>query len=317
MDNLDFFGCAFNVLPEHICVINRVGDIQFVNQSWIDFELNNTSSNHPTDWHKINYFKVCEDSVKDSGDAVSQLLSGIKSVASRELSKFTFEYPCHSPDTQQWFLLNCFPFSYKQNTFTLLQHVNITEKKKADINCNIDELTGVGNRRAFNEFFENEWLRCIRSGFPMSIIMVDIDDFKAFNDTYGHVKGDSCLKVISNELKQLVNRPTDMFCRYGGEEFIYVLGNTTSKQATDICTKVHQTLKKLNINNNPIKQSSHVTVSIGLACIHPQNLADKNNLIELADKYLYKAKTQGKNTTRHHFCESKTCSPKNCNYLTK
>jgi len=316
MDSKDFFSSAFNVLPEHICVINNVGDIQFVNQSWIDFEINNSSSS-PTKWYKVNYFKVCENSIRNSKDDISHLLSGIKSVANSELSKFTFEYPCHSPDTQRWFLLNCLPFNYNHNTYTLLQHVNITEKKKADINSNIDALTAVGNRRAFNEFFESEWLRCVRYGFPMSIIMIDIDDFKAFNDTYGHVKGDWCLKVISNELNKLANRPTDIFCRYGGEEFIYVLGNTTSKQAEDICIKIHQTLKELNINNEAITKSSYVTVSIGLACTYPQNLTDKNNLIEFADKYLYDAKGQGKNTTRQHCCKTETCSPENCCYLTK
>lgn len=145
--------------------------------------------------------------------------------------------------------------------------------------------------------------------------MLDIDDFKAFNDTYGHVEGDACLKVISNELKKLVNRPTDMFCRFGGEEFIYVLGNTTSKQAVDICHKVHQVLKDLQIKHETLEKSSYVTVSIGLACTHPQNLTARNNLIELADKYLYGAKTQGKNTTRYHVCQSETCSPENCRYL--
>ncbi|MEP7703777.1 sensor domain-containing diguanylate cyclase [Paraglaciecola sp. 25GB23A] len=314
MKNLDFFGSAFNILPEHICVINQVGDIQFVNQSWIDFEINNSSSS-PTDWLNINYFNVCQNSISHSDDEISHLLSAIKSVANGELINYTFEYPCHSPDTQRWFLLNCFPFKYKQNTYTLLQHVNITQKKKAEIDCNLDELTGVGNRRAFNEFFENEWLRCARSGLPISVIMLDIDDFKTFNDTYGHVEGDACLKVISNELQKLVNRPTDMFCRFGGEEFIYILGNTTSKQAVDICHKVHQVLKDLHIKHEALKKSSYVTVSIGLACTYPQSLTNRNNVIELADKYLYNAKTQGKNTTRYHVCQSDTCSPETCRYL--
>lgn len=315
MDNINFFTAAFNVLPEHICVINKTGDIQFVNQSWVDFEINNSLSK-PTDWYKANYFNACKISSSDSNDEILHIVSGIKAVANSKLSTFTFEYPCHSADNQRWFLLNCLPFNYNHNTYTLLQHVNVTKKKQAEINSNIDALTGVGNRRAFNEFFENEWLRCSRSGLPISIIIIDIDNFKVFNDTYGHVKGDWCLKIISNELRKLANRPTDMLCRYGGEEFIYVLGNTTSKQAEDICTKVHDALKELNINHKAIKKNPYVTVSIGLACIHPENLDDKSNLIEYADKYLYDAKSQGKNTTRHHCCKSKTCIPENCSYFT-
>jgi diguanylate cyclase (GGDEF)-like protein len=316
MNDINFFIAAFNTLPEHICIINKAGDVQFVNQSLIDFEKNN-SSLISTDWYKTNYYNMLKESSVFSNNDISHLLSGIKAVANSEISTFTFEYPCHSADTQRWFLLNCLPFNYNQNLYTLLQHVNITKTKQADINSNIDALTGVGNRRAFNEFFENEWLRCARTGFPVSIMIIDIDDFKLFNDTYGHVKGDWCLKIISNELKKLVHRPTDMFCRYGGEEFIYVLGNTTSKQAEDICSKVHQALKELNINHKAVKERPYVTVSIGLACIHPKNLTDKSNLIEYADKYLYDAKAEGKNTTRQHCCKSEICTPYNCSYFTK
>jgi diguanylate cyclase (GGDEF)-like protein len=314
MDNINFFTAAFNVLPEPICIINKVGDIQFVNQSWIDFEINNSPSKS-INWYKTNYFNAFKNPSSDSNDDVSHVLSAIKAVANSELSTFAFEYPCHSADTQRWFLLNCLPFNYNQNIYTLLQYVNITKKKQADIASTIDVLTGVGNRRAFNEFFENEWLRCARSGLPISIIIIDIDNFKAFNDTYGHTKGDWCLKVISNELKKLANRPTDIFCRYGGEEFIYVLGNTTSKQAEDICSKAHHALKKLNINHKAIKKRPYVTVSIGLACIHPENLTDKSKLIEYADKYLYEAKAQGKNTTIYHCCKSEPCTPENCSFF--
>jgi hypothetical protein len=89
MKSIDFFGSAFNILPEHICVINQVGDIQFVNQSWIEFEINNSSSN-PTDWHNINYFSVCEHSISHIEDEISHLLSAIKSVANGELANYTF-----------------------------------------------------------------------------------------------------------------------------------------------------------------------------------------------------------------------------------
>jgi diguanylate cyclase (GGDEF)-like protein len=316
MNSINFFFAAFNALPEHICIINKAGDIQFVNQSWIDFEKNNSTSKL-TDCYKANYFNMCKESSTFSNNEILHLISGIKAVANSDMPTFTFEYSCHSGETQRWFLLNCLPFNYNHNIYTILQHVNITKQKQADINSNIDALTGVGNRRAFNEFFENEWLRCTRSRFPISIMIIDIDDFKLFNDTYGHVKGDRCLKLISNKLKQLVNRPTDMFCRYGGEEFIYVLGNTTSKQAEEICSKVHQVIKELKIHHKVIKINPYVTVSIGLACIHPENLADKSSLIEYADKYLYEAKAQGKNTTRHHSCKSEVCTPENCSYFTK
>jgi diguanylate cyclase (GGDEF)-like protein len=316
MNSKNFFIATFNALPEQIYVINKAGDIQFVNQSWINFEKNN-STVQPTDYSKENYYNLCKNSSIFSKSEVSHVLSGIKAVANKEVEKFTFEYACHSDDIQRWFLLNSLPFTYKNNVYTVLQHINITKRKQADINSNIDALTGVGNRRAFDEFFENEWLRCARSSFPISIMIIDIDNFKAFNDTYGHVKGDWCLKTISNKLKQLAHRPSDIFCRYGGEEFVYVLGNTTAKQAEEVCQKVHLAIKALKITHKTTKISPYVTVSIGLACIHPENLAKKCTLIEYADKYLYDAKAQGKNTTKRHRCESEICTPENCSYFFK
>lgn len=314
MDQKGFFSNALNALSEHICIINNIGDIVFVNQAWLDFELNNSSKQTHTDWYKINYFDVCKNSISEPNDDISFILSGIEAVASQNSPSFSFEYPCHSPDKHRWFSLYCTPFKSNQETFTLMKHVNITQKIQADINSNIDALTGVANRRAFNDFFQNEWLRCARSSSPISLIIIDIDDFKAFNDTYGHVEGDRCLKTISDELKQLLNRPSDQFCRFGGEEFVYVLGNTSSKQAQEICTQVHQTLKELNIKSEVIKGSRSVTVSVGLSCVHPSNFNNKMDLLESADKYLYMAKAQGKNTTIYHCCESEVCSPKNCNH---
>lgn len=313
MDELDFFSNALDALPEQICIINNVGDIEFVNQAWGNFERNN-SSRQSADCHKSNYFDIFKNTISDSNDDISPILSGIEAVASGKSPSFSFEYPCHSPDNHRWFSLNCTPFKSNQKTYVLLQHINITQKKQADINSNIDALTGVSNRRTFDDFFQKEWLRCARSLSPISLIIIDIDDFKIFNDTYGHVKGDWCLQEVCNGLKELVNRPSDMFCRYGGEEFIFVLGNTSSKQAQEICTKIHQVVKELNIKSKAIKDSKRVTVSIGLACVHPSNFNNKSNLLEYADKYLYKAKAQGKSTTRCHYCASEICSPKNCSY---
>lgn len=313
MHDLSFFSAALNALPEHVCIINEVGDIQFVNQAWIDFGASNSPST-TFDWCSINYFDACESASQDPDDELSQVISGIQSVALQKIPAFSAEYPCHSDNVQRWFLLRCSPFKFNDTNYTLLQHIDITKKKRAVINSNIDELTGVANRRAFNTFFSKEWSRCTRLNVPISTIVIDIDNFKSFNDTYGHVKGDWCLEAICSKLKVLAKRPSDMFCRYGGEEFVYVLGNTNSLQALEICAKVHQALAELNIEHKGNENFSRVTVSIGVACCHPDALKEQQRLLECADHYLYDAKAQGKNTTRYHQCNSKVCTERYCDH---
>jgi diguanylate cyclase (GGDEF)-like protein len=193
-------------------------------------------------------------------------------------------------------VLKCIPFAFKQSSCLLIQHSNITEKLKANINSNIDALTLVGNRRAFNEFLVDEWRRCSRLEHPICAVIIDIDNFKQFNDTYGHLKGDDCLVRVSRVLKELVHRPGDIFCRYGGEEFIYILGNTDMRRALGLCKKIHTAVHRLKIAQ--AKACQYLTVSIGIACVHPGSSDNKERLIDLADTYLYGAKSSGKNTTR-------------------
>jgi diguanylate cyclase (GGDEF)-like protein len=286
-----------NVLPEHLCIINPQGKILFVNKAWIDFEPCSTEKTL-TNWLNVNYLDVCDKSAESGYKLAKKTAQGIRAVAGKKQAVFEIEYPCHSPEKRQWFALNCIPFTFKQKDYLLLQHSNITQKIIANINSNNDALTLVGNRRAFNEFLDKEWRRCSRLGHPISAIIIDIDNFKQFNDKYGHVKGDNCLRRVSKILKELVHRPSDIFCRYGGEEFVYILGNTDIGRSLKLCQKIHHSISTLNIiHSEPTKL---LTVSVGLACVHPDICKDKQQLIELADSYLYRAKSSGKNTTRFH-----------------
>jgi GGDEF domain-containing protein len=187
---------VLNVLPEHLCIINPQGKILFVNKAWIDFEPCSTEKTL-TNWLNVNYLDVCDKSAESGYKLAKKTAQGIRAVAGKKQAVFEIEYPCHSPEKRQWFALNCIPFTFKQKDYLLLQHSNITQKIIANINSNNDALTLVGNRRAFNEFLDKEWRRCSRLGHPISAIIIDIDNFKQFNDKYGHVKGDNCLRRVS------------------------------------------------------------------------------------------------------------------------
>jgi len=159
----------------------------------------------------------------------------------------------------------------------------------------IDELTGVYNRRAFEEIFDLEWARTIRSRGCFSVLMIDIDNFKIFNDTYGHLKGDNCLKNIAKIIERTLKRITDKVARLGGEEFVVLLPETDTKGAQLIAEEIRKNIEDLKIVNEEVETYEFVTVSIGISSIIPTKFIDKNEFIDQADKALYTAKKNGRN----------------------
>ncbi len=158
-----------------------------------------------------------------------------------------------------------------------------------------DGLTGLANRRMFDETLQREWRRCIRLNKPMSLVMMDVDHFKQYNDLYGHQQGDDCLKAIAKKLAKSAPRPADLVARYGGEEFIMVLGETDEVGARWVAERVRQRVSLLQL---PHAGSKHqfVSVSCGIASIHPTRELSADVLLQTADKALYQAKHQGRNT---------------------
>lgn len=160
---------------------------------------------------------------------------------------------------------------------------------------NQDGLTSVGNRRRFDEVYEKEWMRSRRDGLPLSLLMIDIDCFKAYNDTYGHLKGDSCLKVVAQAISKSLKRPGDFVARYGGEEFVVVLPATDVKGALAIAGEIRGNVKGLHMEHASSTAADVVTVSIGIASLVPRADIDPRQLLSASDEALYMAKTNGRN----------------------
>lgn len=158
----------------------------------------------------------------------------------------------------------------------------------------IDPLTGLANRRRFDEALAAEWSRALRDRTPLSLVMLDIDHFKLFNDTYGHLHGDNCLKQIAESALSVVSRPGDLVARYGGEEFAVLLPNTVQAGALKVATSICEALRSRRIQHsgNPW---DIVTASAGCATILPQPSEKSHALIECADRALYTAKQNGRN----------------------
>ncbi|MBC8123741.1 MAG: diguanylate cyclase [Gemmatimonadaceae bacterium] len=157
-----------------------------------------------------------------------------------------------------------------------------------------DGLTGIANRRFFDNFLELAWKRASEAD-RLSLILLDIDYFKAFNDTYGHQRGDECLKQIATALSSLVNQPTNLVARYGGEEFAVVLPDTSTSEALYIAETMRAKVESLGIGHSGSKSSPWATISLGVATITPSSKISPAALIAAADQGLYRAKRSGRN----------------------
>jgi diguanylate cyclase (GGDEF)-like protein len=169
-------------------------------------------------------------------------------------------------------------------------------------NATTDALTGVANRRQFDESLEREWLRARRSGDPVALLMIDVDHFKLYNDLYGHPKGDVCLRHVAQALLSACKRPADLVARYGGEEFMILLPQTPRCGAQRIAQQVLDAVAALGIFHEDSQTTHYVSVSVGIACLDDASASRENgshalrasDLVQAADKALYSAKQAGR-----------------------
>lgn len=159
----------------------------------------------------------------------------------------------------------------------------------------IDGLTRVANRRRFFEQLNKEWPRAQRFFRPITIIVTDVDNFKKYNDIYGHVRGDRCLHDVAQALNRCVQRPGDIMARYGGEEFAIILPETTLEAAREVAERCRQAVQDLRVEHTGNVGYGVVTVSMGVACVVPEEGLTYGELIEMADQALYESKEKGRN----------------------
>lgn len=176
----------------------------------------------------------------------------------------------------------------------LIQQLEI-EKTKAELNSNTDSLTGLANRRYFDEVLGTEFSRLRRSGSRLSLIMLDIDYFKKYNDTYGHLAGDSCLREIAAKLKTIINRGSDVVARFGGEEFIVILPETDEIGAQKLGEIIRKAIENMCIPHTNSDISHCVTVSVGIVTLYPDKSNSPDSALKMVDEALYTAKNQGRN----------------------
>ncbi len=161
-----------------------------------------------------------------------------------------------------------------------------------------DGLTGIANRRLFDNYLHKEWRRAMREQLPLSLILLDVDFFKKYNDTYGHQQGDRALIAVAETLQRPIRRPADLAARYGGEEFALILPNTPIDGALLIAERIRAGVQELAMEHRASEVSPHLSISLGVVSVIPQQATDNhdvNAFVEMADQGLYQAKQQGRN----------------------
>lgn len=161
--------------------------------------------------------------------------------------------------------------------------------------ADFDVLTKISNRRVFEKFLKDEWNRAVRSKGKISLILLDVDYFKLYNDTYGHQAGDDCLQKIAQTIAETVKRPGDLAARFGGEEFIVGLGGTDEEGSIEIAKQLLENINNLQILHETSEVKNTITISLGIATLSPKEGNAESDLIKNADEALYKAKENGRN----------------------
>ncbi|MHB1042296.1 MAG: diguanylate cyclase [Eubacteriales bacterium] len=188
-----------------------------------------------------------------------------------------------------------------------LRKMDISERKRAAEELqrlsHMDGLTGIPNRRFFDEFLDREWRRAARDATPLSLLMCDIDYFKLYNDTHGHQCGDDCLRQVAGALSRNLKRPSDLVFRYGGEEFAVILPDTNACGAKTVAENLREGVESLGIEhiNSPV--STYVTISVGVATVTPLPGSSAKVLVSASDRALYWAKRAGRNRVEINECE--------------
>lgn len=296
----DFFESVVNSVTDHIAVIDERGEIVFVNTAWVEFGIDNANPRvRREQWIGVNYLRICESAGLAGDTHGAAVAKGTRRIIDCEQGFFSHEYPCHSDTEQRWYVMQVTPMEWSGPPRYVIVHQNVTQRKLAERQVHAlslsDGLTGLPNRRNFDEFLASEWRRGQRDQTPVSLLLLDVDHFKLFNDRYGHAAGDECLKKVAGAVRATGRRPADLPARYGGEEFTLVMGATGADAAFAVACELVERVAALDIPHSASPTAPVVTASIGVATLVPDAQMASSALFQAADQALYEAKNGGRN----------------------
>ena len=304
----DFFQATIDSLFAHIAILRADGTIIAVNAAWNTFATGNgllVSACGPG----ANYFEMCETACGPCSEESRIVASGIRDVSRGRVSHFQLEYACHSTAQQRWFTVRVTRFKIGSEVRIVVAHDNITKRKLAEIRLGeanrlleaqamTDGLTGVGNRRRFDQALANEWKRHRRSGRPLSVLLLDVDYFKKYNDICGHLAGDDCLKEVARTIRLAVRRPGDVVARTVGRSLPSSCPRRIA-QALAMASMVGEALRLRRLPHPALEAGRCVTMSIGCSTMVPVRGVPGSEIVHRADRALYQAKAEGRDRFNH------------------
>ena len=300
----DFFRRTFDALPSHVAIVRPTGEILAVNAAWTAFAIRNGLLPDRCG-PGADYLSVCEQAVGDGAEEAQLVARGIRDVARGRAPDFQLEYACPTAEEERWFVVRAARFVAGTRAAVLISHDDVTERKRSEMRlrelnrllaeqASTDGLTGAANRRHFDRTLGREWRRHARSGGPLSLLLIDVDHFKAYNDLHGHPAGDDCLCEVARLILRSAARPGDLAARYGGEEFAVILPATDRAGAIAMATIIKERLRLRALPHGGPGASPLVTVSIGGATLVPPPNTTPRFLVGRADRALYAAKRGGR-----------------------
>jgi len=301
----EFLQKSLDCLRSHIAILTEDGIIIAVNASWNTFATSNGLAEEFCG-RGANYLYSCDQATGECSEEAANVARGIRDVIAQKQEHFYLEYPCHSPSEQRWFCVRVTRFEIVGSTCIVVTHDQITERKLAEIKlqeanrllqlqATTDGLTGIANRRYFDRTLQQEWKQHQRTQSQFSLAMVDVDCFKQFNDQYGHLAGDDCLKAVAETIRSSLKRPGDLVARFGGEEFAILLPNTDREGAKVVLESFLHSVRNLAIPHlSSTVNGGILTASIGFATVVPDKDDSHSDFLHCADQALYEAKANGR-----------------------
>jgi diguanylate cyclase (GGDEF)-like protein len=293
LESKGFAAAVIDALASHLCVVDREGVIIAVNRAWTKFRRENSAGPLHSDVG-IHYLRICRSAAGPGSEEGEPFAVGVQSVLGGKTELFEMEYPCHSPTQNRWFLGRVTPLRTEQGG-AVISHLNITDRKLMELElarlAATDPLTGLPNRRFFQQTANLELERVRRFGGVASLIMLDVDHFKAVNDSYGHALGDEALRCVTRACKQSL-RKMDVFARHGGEEFVILLPATHEKAACSVAEKLRRAIAEMPVSDG--QNNITLTASFGVAQLRASDQGIDPGLAR-ADIALYAAKHSGRN----------------------
>lgn len=289
---------VYHSLMEQIAVIDTQGRIIDVNKAWIEFGVDNGKCS-TYQWVNTNYLTALSNAANGGDSLAAQAHSGILAVIEGRLDNYIQEYPCHSQSEQRWFLMRTVPLHIDQKRYCVISHHNITQRKLAEIRTEFlahhDPLTSLANRRHFSHHLDAILSESLPVQTTLCLMMIDLDNFKHFNDTHGHHAGDPCLILVADILQENAHSSPNLACRLGGDEFALLIVQTTKKQAQRTAKRVIECIQKLRL---ACGNKLQVTASVGGVLIPRDVRVSGDVLLNEADKILYQVKRAGKNRSQ-------------------